>query len=54
MVLLFVGGIMNLLWIAGLAVFVLLEKVLPRRWVTATSGVSLMLWGGFVLAGLSS
>jgi len=29
MVLLFVGGVMNLMWIAGLAVFVLLEKVLP-------------------------
>jgi len=29
MVLLFVGGVMNLLWIAGLAVFVLLEKILP-------------------------
>lgn len=29
MALLFVGGIMNLLWIAGLAVVVLVEKVLP-------------------------
>ncbi len=27
--LLFVGGVMNLLWIAGIAVFVFLEKVLP-------------------------
>jgi predicted metal-binding membrane protein len=26
---LFVGGVMNLLWIAAIAVFVLLEKVLP-------------------------
>lgn len=30
MALLFVGGIMNLLWIAGLSVLVLLEKVVPR------------------------
>jgi len=29
MVLLFFGGVMNLYWIAGLAVFVLLEKTLP-------------------------
>ncbi len=29
MLLLFVGGIMNLLWIAVLALYVLLEKVLP-------------------------
>jgi predicted metal-binding membrane protein len=29
MALLFVGGIMNLLWIAGLTIFVLAEKVLP-------------------------
>lgn len=27
--LLFVGGVMNLLWIAGIAVFVLLEKTIP-------------------------
>lgn len=29
MLLLFVGGVMNILWIAGIALFVLLEKVLP-------------------------
>jgi len=27
--LLFVGGVMNLLWIAGITIFVFLEKVLP-------------------------
>ena len=27
--LLFFGGVMNLLWIAGITLFVLLEKVLP-------------------------
>jgi predicted metal-binding membrane protein len=29
MALLFVGGVMNLIWVAGLAVFVLIEKALP-------------------------
>jgi predicted metal-binding membrane protein len=30
MCLLFFGGVMNLLWVAGLTLFVLLEKLLPR------------------------
>ena len=30
MLLLFIGGVMNLLWIAFIAAFVLIEKVLPR------------------------
>jgi predicted metal-binding membrane protein len=30
MLLLFVGGVMNLVWIAGLAILVLLEKLAPR------------------------
>ena len=38
MALLFAGGIMNLVWIAGLAIFVLLEKVLP--WGAAFSRIS--------------
>lgn len=29
MALLFVGGVMNLIWVAGLAIFVLIEKALP-------------------------
>jgi predicted metal-binding membrane protein len=29
MALLFVGGVMNLLWVAAIALFVLLEKALP-------------------------
>jgi len=27
--LLFIGGVMNIIWIAGLTIFVLLEKVVP-------------------------
>ena len=44
--LLFVLGIMNLPWIAGLTIFVLLEKVLPRgRFVSRLSGVVFAAWG---------
>jgi predicted metal-binding membrane protein len=40
MALLFVGGVMNLLWIAALAILVLLEKVLPfGRLVARLAGV---------------
>jgi predicted metal-binding membrane protein len=41
MALLFAFGVMNLLWIAGLMVFVLLEKVIPNaRVVTRASGIA--------------
>ena len=49
MCLLFVGGVMNLLWIAGLAVFVLIEKVWPYRWGPRLSGAGLVLWGALVV-----
>ena len=47
MLLLFAGGVMNLLWVAALAAFVLLEKVLPlpKRWGVISGGV-------LILAGL--
>jgi predicted metal-binding membrane protein len=32
MMLLFVGGVMNLLWIAGLTLLVFAEKLVPERW----------------------
>ena len=50
MCLLFVGGVMNLLWVAGLAVFVLIEKVWQHRWVPSLSGTALVVWGGLVAA----
>ena len=51
--LLFVLGVMNLLWIAALAGFVLLEKVAPgRRVVSWTSGLLLIAWGGALAWGL--
>ena len=50
--LLFFGGIMNLYWILGLAVFVMLEKTVPvGHWVEYTVGIALIVWGIAVLAG---
>ena len=47
MALLFFGGIMNLYWIAGLAVFVLLEKTIPLgHWLGRVAGIALVAWGG--------
>jgi predicted metal-binding membrane protein len=53
MLLLFVGGIMNLVWIAGLAIFVLLEKLLPRGvYVARLSGGLMIMAGAYVLFAL--
>jgi predicted metal-binding membrane protein len=50
MALLFYGGIMNLFWIIGLALFVLLEKVAPAgHWVGWVMGAGLIAWGGGLL-----
>jgi predicted metal-binding membrane protein len=52
--LLFVGGVMNLVWIAGLAALVLAEKTLP--WggrMRRLAGAVLILWGGATVAGLA-
>ncbi len=44
--LLFVGGVMNLYWIVGLAAYVLIEKLTPvGHWVGSAVGVGLVLWG---------
>lgn len=44
--LLFVGGVMNLTWIAALSLFVLLEKLLPsQRWLSRLGGLLLIAWG---------
>ncbi len=51
MALLFVLGVMNLVWIAALATFVLVEKVAPGgRWLSRVSGVLLIVWGGALLS----
>ncbi|ARQ03188.1 DUF2182 domain-containing protein [Pseudorhodoplanes sinuspersici] len=53
MLLLFVGGVMNLVWIAGLSIFVLIEKLAPAgHWIGRAAGIGLIAWGGAVLFGL--
>lgn len=52
MALLFVGGIMNLYWIAGLALLVLAEKLLPAGdRIARIAGAVLVVAGGGVLIG---
>jgi len=49
--LLFVLGVMNLVWIAVLTVFVLLEKLVPNGVaLSKATGVALALWGIVVLS----
>jgi predicted metal-binding membrane protein len=51
MSLLFVGGVMNFLWIAAIAAYVLLEKTVPAgHWISRAAGVALVAWGGFTVA----
>jgi predicted metal-binding membrane protein len=48
--LLFYGGVMNLNWIAGLAIYVLIEKMAPSGiWISRIGGVSLLVWGCWLL-----
>jgi len=49
--LLFVVGIMNLIWIAALAAFILVEKAYPAPWVPRAAGAALVVWALAVLAG---
>jgi len=52
MTLLFVVGVMNLLWVAVLAAFVLIEKLLDRRGLFARiAGVAVAAWGISLLIG---
>lgn len=46
MALLFVGGVINLVWIAAIAFLVLIEKLLsPGLWIGRAAGAALILWG---------
>lgn len=54
MALLFVGGVMNLLWVAGLTVFVLIEKLLPfGRSIGLVLGALALAMGLYLIAGYS-
>jgi predicted metal-binding membrane protein len=53
--LLFFGGIMNLLWIAGLACFILLEKTIPMgHWFGRIAGIIAVGWGVLMFANATS
>jgi len=50
MLLLFITGVMNLLWVALIALFVLIEKVAPRGiWISRFTGVILVVIGIWVI-----
>jgi predicted metal-binding membrane protein len=52
MLLSFVLGVMNMLWMAILTVFMLVEKAHPRsQWVSRTTGLILVAWGLWVAVG---
>ncbi len=52
MLLSFVLGVMNMVWMAIVTVFMLVEKAYPgSQWVSRTSGVILIAWGLWVTAG---
>ena len=49
--LLFFGGVMNLLWVAAIAIFVLVEKVAPWGAVAGRAGGALLVLTGLYIAG---
>ena len=50
MILLFVSGIMNILWIAIITLFVLIEKVLPSvKVISFIAGFALIAYGIIIL-----
>ena len=51
MVILFFGGVMNLLWVAAIAIFVMMEKLIPRgELVSRISGVLMLGFAGYLFA----
>jgi predicted metal-binding membrane protein len=52
MLVLFVVGVMNLLWVALLAALVLLEKTLQQGlWLGRIAGLALIVWGSWIARG---
>ena len=50
--LLFVGGVMNLLWVVALAAIVAVEKLIPHgARLGRVLGIGLLLWGSARIAG---
>jgi predicted metal-binding membrane protein len=53
MLLLFYGGVMEANWIGGLALYVLVEKLVPAYWrLHQVTGLLLILWAGWLAASL--
>jgi predicted metal-binding membrane protein len=50
MILLFVGGVMNLLWVAAIAALILAEKLIALRFIRHASGIALVSAGAALLA----
>ena len=49
-VLSFALGVMNLVWMAALTVFMLIEKISPMgRFISRAAGIGLIAWGGWML-----
>ncbi|MBU4347844.1 MAG: DUF2182 domain-containing protein [Syntrophaceae bacterium] len=49
-VLSFAIGVMNLVWMAALTVFMLIEKISPAgRFLSRAAGIGLIAWGGWML-----
>jgi predicted metal-binding membrane protein len=52
MLLSFVLGIMNMVWMAIVSVFILVEKVSPKsQWVSRGTGLVFVAWGLWISAG---
>ena len=50
MALLFVGGVMNLLWVASLTLLVAAEKLIPGGlWLARIAGITMIIWGAALL-----
>lgn len=46
----FAAGVMNLLWMAALTVFILIEKAVPGgQWMGRIAGFALAVWGGWMI-----
>ena len=52
MVLLFAFGVMNLLWVAGISGFVLVEKITSaHQWVSRLGGLVFIGWAAWIAFG---
>jgi len=51
MALLFVTGVMDIVWVTAIAALVLLERLLPGgQWLARVSGAAFIVWGAYVFA----